>query len=126
MPKISLTKKWPEEVETAIKIYSNRTGLEILLYLQENGPCTFGPIFENVTDRTRMQVGRTLNTLEDLGVVEVNLPRGQRQYKQPKYDINHDALVKMGHSLVEMFSKKGQKSTVSAGQAPTNSPRRTK
>lgn len=112
MPKTSPPTKWTAEVESAIKVYSNRTGLEVLLYLKDHGPSTFGPIFENVTDRVRISVNRSLDRLEEIGVVVVDLPKGQRQYKQPKYDVDRDALIHMGLALANMFLDSGSTATV--------------
>ncbi|MFK4298118.1 hypothetical protein ABH924_003279 [Arthrobacter sp. GAS37] len=106
MPKDSPSEKLSKELETAIKVYKNVPGLEILLFLKDNGPSTFGPIFKNVTDRVRMSVNRNLDRLEDLGVVTVDLPKGQRLHCHPKYDVNRTALVQMGLELATMFIDK--------------------
>ena len=92
MPSYALPPHMREDVSMAGEIFGNNARVEFLGYLSSLQPGerrTRGQIVE-ATSLEPVLIGRHLVVLEELGLVEVDQPPGDRRGTRPQYRLNRD------------------------------------
>lgn len=92
MPSYALPPHMREDVSMAVEIFGNKARVEILGHLATLGPGekqTRGRIVQ-ATSLEPVLVGRHLVALEELGLVDVDQPPGDRRGTRPQYRLNRD------------------------------------
>ncbi len=92
MPSYALPPHMREDVSMAVEIFGNKARVAILGHLATLAPGekqTRGQIVE-ATSLEPVLVGRHLLALEELGLVEVDQPPGDRRGTRPQYRLNRD------------------------------------
>ncbi|WP_277212358.1 ArsR/SmtB family transcription factor [Isoptericola croceus] len=79
----------PDEVELAVAVFGNQVKHEIVRYLSSRDPAFFGDVAAG-TELSRSTLSPHLAELEDLGVVVVDVPRGQRRGRSVRYSVDRE------------------------------------
>lgn len=89
MPKIVHPKDpaWTADLEAAMGIIGNRGRNEIIRYLNGRGPVRRGDIVEAVS-ASEASVAQHLITLENSGVIVVDVAPGRRHGRAPRYSVD--------------------------------------
>jgi DNA-binding transcriptional ArsR family regulator len=80
---------WPEILVFAQKVFTSTSRALILGSLAKNGTMLRAELVEQL-GLYSSHVGTTLNDLEELGLVKVDLPKGHRAGRTAKYSLESD------------------------------------
>lgn len=78
-----------------MEIIGNPAKSQILKFLSANPGAYFGLIQNALPEMNVNTLARHLRSLEEAGVIDLDLPRGQRRGRTPRYTVNRAAVVDM-------------------------------
>lgn len=99
VPKYAMPEEqWSEELLTAQRALSTPARLAILGFLKEHGPALRATLINKLALNSAM-VGKTLDQLEELGVVVGDPPQGERTGRSTRWEINVEKYDAMRQAL---------------------------
>jgi DNA-binding transcriptional ArsR family regulator len=100
MPKIvhPVDPAWTPDVEAATEMIGKRGHTEIIRYLNGHGPVRRGDIVEAVS-ASEPSISQHLITLEESGVIVVDVIRGQRHGRAPRYSVDLNRVKELIEAL---------------------------
>lgn len=87
MPRLFQPVSRPDDLTYALRVFSPPSRILILVELMKEGPLLRADLIDRL-GMGSVLVGRTLGDLEDLGIVEADLPPGKRRGRSVKYSVN--------------------------------------
>lgn len=91
MPKLVRPEDQSPEIDRFISVFGNRARLSIIRFLQANGPSLRIDISEAL-DMAKPTLGHHLAELEELGVLNADLPPERRRGRTVRYSVNQGAV----------------------------------
>lgn len=108
MPRIFIPSEGIEkDLARALEIFSYPARVQILVETMSHGPLLRADLIERL-HMDSVLVGRTLNALEDLGIITADLPRGARRGRSVKYRVHSESYEKYSALLIDYLASAGQ------------------
>lgn len=99
---------FPGEFERAVDVLGNKVRVAVLLRLRKRGPSTPVRLAEQL-GVSRISVRKHLLALEELGIVDVDVPRSETDVRKRYFSINDAALAAVLDTVQTLAADSGDR-----------------